>query len=412
MTAFRYEQGVLWVENVPVQKIVQAVGTPCYIYSKATLKENWRSFDSALSGQPHKICYAVKANGNLSVLHTLAQCGSGFDIVSGGELARVLAAGGLAKHVVFSGVGKQLAEIEQALRKKIYCFNVESEDELAKIQQVAEYLNVQAPIALRVNPDVDSQSHPYISTGLKESKFGIPIEDALRLYQHAQSLSHLSVQGIACHIGSQLTSIAPFLDAFKRVLALHHELATKGIAITHIDMGGGLGVRYRDETPPTPAEYIKALLTLCPKDIVLHLEPGRAIAAKAGILVMQVLSLKQSGAKNFCIVDAAMNDNLRPALYQAWQDIISVQQINHAPRLYDVVGPVCESGDFLGLDRQLSVVAGDLLAMLDAGAYGFSMSSTYNARPRAAEVMVDGNNYKIVRPRETVEQLFAQEIPW
>lgn len=414
MDHFNYRENALWAEKVPVREVAITVGTPCYLYSSAAIIQQWQAFDSAFHSHPHKICYAVKANGNLAVLKTLAQLGSGFDIVSGGELARVLAAGGDPQQVVFSGMGKQAEEIAQALKKSIFCFNVESESELAVLHQIAQHLNVKAPIALRINPDVDPQSHPYISTGLKESKFGIDSELATGLYRKAQDLPHLHIQGITCHIGSQLTSLSPFIAAFKRLLALIAELKEYGIHLRHVDIGGGLGVRYQHETPPDPQAYAKALLQLSSDPaLTILIEPGRAITANAGLLITKVLDLKKSGNKYFCVVDCAMNDMIRPTLYNAWQEIIPVERHTDAiSQVYDVVGPVCETGDFLGKDRTLTVQRGDYLAMLSAGAYGFVMSSNYNARPRAAEVMVRDKEFKVVRERENIEQLFAQETLW
>ncbi len=414
MSDFEYRHNALWVENVPVADIVKEVGTPCYIYSHAGLIRQWTAFNVSLGNRPHKVCYAVKANSNLAVLNALAQCGSGFDIVSGGELMRVIAAGGSPDKIVFSGVGKQPFEIIAALKKDIFCFNVESEAELSLINQLANHLNVKARIALRVNPDVDSQSHPYISTGLKESKFGIDIEQAPLIFQKALKLDHVHVKGVACHIGSQLTSLNPFLDAGLRLNTLINHLESLGIFLQHVDIGGGLGVHYHDEKPPTPAQYGEAILSL-PFDPSLEIiiEPGRAIAADAGILATTVLLIKNSGNKQFCIVDCAMNDLMRPTLYTAWQEIIPIQKVDEPlPQIYDVVGPVCESGDFLGKDRSLSILAGDRLAICNAGAYGFVMSSNYNTRPRAAEVMVKGAEFKIIRQRETVEELFAKESVW
>ena len=410
---FHYKNNHLWVEDQSVAEIAQKVGTPCYLYSYTHLVQNWHAFNDALGDHPHKICYAVKANGNLAVLKALAQCGSGFDIVSEGELARVLAAGGLAQNVVFSGVGKTTSEIKTALKNNIFCFNIESENELDNLNRLAKELNVKANIAIRVNPDVDPQSHPYISTGLKDSKFGVDIKEAFTLYLKAKQSAYLNIQGIAFHIGSQLTSLTPFLDAFARVLKLVSELKSHGIFISHVDVGGGLGVRYCDEDPPTPSEYATAILDMCPKDLMLVLEPGRAIASKAGMIITQVLSIKKSGDKHYCIVDCAMNDFMRPTLYQAWQSIIPLKETSSEPAvIYDVVGPVCESGDFLGKDRTLSVAIGDYIAICDAGAYGFVMSSNYNARPRPCEVMVKDATFKVVRPRETIAQLYAEEIQW
>ncbi|MBI2792772.1 MAG: diaminopimelate decarboxylase [Gammaproteobacteria bacterium] len=414
MNDFRYIKGELHCENVAIKDIVSAHNTPCYIYSHAALVRQWHAFDDAFDTRSHQICYAVKANSNIGVLNVLAQMGSGFDIVSGGELERVVKAGGSPSKVVFSGVGKQADEIKLALKKGIYCFNVESEAELHLIEEIATHFNVQAPIALRVNPDVDAQSHPYISTGLKENKFGVDSEDALRLYQYADKSSHLTVKGIACHIGSQLTTLAPFIDAVQRLLFLVKTLKENHILISHIDVGGGLGVRYQHETPPTISEYANALLAqIQDPQLTILLQPGRAIAASAGILVTKVIYLKLSGNKRFCIVDCAMNDFIRPALYQGWHDIIPVKKsLQMQPLMYDVVGPVCESGDFLAKDRTLSVASGDLLAICNAGAYGFVTSSNYNSRPRIAEVMVKNNEYKLIRKRESIEALFQEESIW
>ena len=411
MDHFTYRNGQLHAEDVPVATIAAAVGTPCYIYSRATLERHWRAFDHAFGDHPHRVCYAVKANSNLAVLNLLAQLGSGFDIVSVGELERVLAAGGDPGKVVFSGVGKRRDELERALELGIYCFNVESEAELELLEQVAAARGQRAPVSLRINPDVDAQTHPYISTGLKQNKFGIAMERAPAVYDRAAASPHLQVIGIDCHIGSQLTQIAPFVDALERVLALAARLAGQGIVIRHLDLGGGLGIRYRDEEPPLPAEQATALLRhLRELPYTLLIEPGRAIIGNAGILLTRVELLKQGEQKSFAVVDAAMNDLLRPALYSAWQDIIPVQpRTTGTPRVYDVVGPVCETGDFLGKDRELNVMSGDLLAVRSAGAYGFSMSSNYNSRPRAAEVMVDGDRFQVVRRRETVAELYAGE---
>ncbi len=411
MDYFQHQAGSLYAEAVPVADIAQRYGTPTYIYSRKTLEQHWRAFDEAFQEMPHLVCYAVKANSNLAVLNVLARLGSGFDIVSAGELARVLAAGGEAGKTVFSGVGKTEAEIEYALAQNIRCFNVESIPELSRINDVAARLGKQAPVSIRVNPDVDAQTHPYISTGLKENKFGIDIEQARAVYQSAKGMANLSVVGVDCHIGSQLTSVSPFVDALKRVLALIDELAQDGIVIKHLDIGGGLGIHYRDETPPSPAEYAAALKPLlAERKLEILLEPGRAIAGNAGILLTRVEFIKPTEAKQFAIVDAAMNDLLRPALYQSWQQIVPVQLETQAkPAVYDIVGPICETGDFLGKDRELAIQQGDLLAIRSAGAYGFTMSSNYNSRPRAAEIMVEDKDIHVVRERETVQDLFAGE---
>lgn len=411
MDHFEYRDRRLYAEDVPVADIAAAVGTPCYVYSRATIERHWRAFDQAFGTHPHLICYAVKANSNLAVLNLLARLGSGFDIVSGGELERVLAAGGDPGKVVFSGVGKRHDELERALAVGIRCFNVESAAELERLERVAAARGQRAPVSLRINPDVDAQTHPYISTGLKQNKFGIEPQQALALYRQVAVSAHLSAVGVDCHIGSQLTQVAPFVDALDRVLALAAELAGQGIHLHHVDLGGGLGIRYRDEQPPVPAEYAAALLERLdglPYECLL--EPGRAIVGNAGLLVTRVEGLKSGAERNFAVVDAAMNDLLRPALYLAWQDIIPVDLHRDGPRhRYDVVGPVCETGDFLGKDRELCLVAGDLLAVRSAGAYGFVMSSNYNSRPRAAEVMVDGGHFHLIRPRETVADLYAGE---
>jgi diaminopimelate decarboxylase len=411
MDYFDYKSGELYAEDVAVANIAEQFGTPTYVYSRATLERHWQAFDDAFSGQAHCVCYAVKANSNLAVLNVLARLGSGFDIVSAGELARVLAAGGQANRIVFSGVGKTVAEISYALQVGIRCFNVESIPELIRINDVASELDCRAAISIRVNPDVDAQTHPYISTGLKENKFGIAIEQAETVYQQAQALSHLDVVGIDCHIGSQLTSVAPFVDALKRVLTLIDRLAELGIKLTHLDIGGGLGITYQNETPPSPAEYANALRTLLVgRDLEILLEPGRAIAGNAGILVTKVEYIKPTEDKQFAIVDAAMNDLLRPALYQSWMAIQAViPDESLAPQNFDIVGPICETGDFLGKDRLLAIKPNDLLAIRSAGAYGFTMSSNYNSRPRAAEVMVDGDKVYVVRERETIESLYAGE---
>lgn len=411
MDYFNYRQDQLYAEEIPVQSLVAEYGSPVYVYSRATLERHYRVFDEALGAHPHRICYAVKANSNLAVLNVLARLGAGFDIVSGGELARVLAAGGEARRIVFSGVGKLVWEIEQALAAGIGCFNVESKPELERLNAIAGGMGCVARISVRVNPDVDVKTHPYISTGLKENKFGVDLQDALPLYEAARLLPHVQVVGVDCHIGSQLTELAPLLDAFDRVYGLVKTLKDRGFAIEHCDLGGGLGVRYHKESPPEPGEYARALAArFADPSLELILEPGRAIAANAGILVTTIEYLKCGPHKNFAIVDAAMNDLIRPALYDAYQEIIPAQ-IRHdvGSECYDVVGPVCETGDFLGKSRDLAVKVGDLLVIRGAGAYGFTMSSNYNSRPRVAEVMVDGAKSTLVRERETVAGLFENE---
>ncbi|MEJ2361578.1 MAG: diaminopimelate decarboxylase [Gammaproteobacteria bacterium] len=411
MDHFNYRNHVLYAEDVPVADIAARHGTPCYVYSRATLERHWQAFDQALAGVDHLICYAVKANSNLAVLNVLARLGSGFDIVSVGELERVLAAGGDPARIVFSGVGKRQDEMARALEVGIACFNVESESELHHLNRVAQQVGKTAPVSLRVNPDVDAKTHPYISTGLKENKFGIAIDDAERIYQVAAQLPHLQVHGIDCHIGSQLTETRPFVDALNRVLALIDRLEASAIPIQHLDIGGGLGIRYRDETPPEPDQYVQALLgALGQRPYKVLLEPGRAIVGNAGILVTKVEYLKHNADRHFAIIDGAMNDLMRPALYDAWQAIVPVNSDSQAQRYsYDVVGPVCETGDFLGKQRELAVAEGDLLAVRSAGAYGFTMSSNYNTRPRAAEVMVDGSTLHLIRERESIAELFAHE---
>ncbi|MDK9734166.1 diaminopimelate decarboxylase [Vibrio sp. B511a] len=412
MDYFNYQDdGQLWAEDVPLQALAEQYGTPLYVYSRATLERHWKAFDSAVGQHPHLVCYAVKANSNLGVLNTLARLGSGFDIVSGGELERVIAAGGDPKKVVFSGVGKTPAEMKRALELGIKCFNVESEPELERLNKVAGELGVIAPISLRINPDVDAKTHPYISTGLRDNKFGIAFDRAPDVYKFAQSLPNLNVQGIDCHIGSQLTNIDPFIDATDRLLALIDDLKAQGINVRHLDVGGGLGVVYRDELPPQPSDYAKALLGRLEnhQDLELIFEPGRAIAANAGILLTRVEFLKHTEHKNFAIIDAAMNDLMRPALYQAWQDIVPVSPRKGEAQTYDLVGPICETGDFLGKDRALVLQEGDLLAVRSAGAYGFVMSSNYNTRTRAAEVMVDGKQSHLVRQREELTSLWQLE---
>lgn len=411
MDHFEYRNGQLFAEDVAVASIAAVHGTPCYVYSRATIERHWHAFDNAFGNHPHLVCYAVKANGNLAVLNVMARLGSGFDIVSVGELERVLAAGGDPSKVLFSGVGKRRDEIAQALEVGIRCFNVESETELGLINEIAAGLGKRAPVSLRVNPDVDAKTHPYISTGLKENKFGITVEQALRVYGRAADLPHIEVTGVDWHIGSQLTRVEPFVDALERVLALVGRLEANGIVIRHLDVGGGLGIRYQDETPPLPAEQAGALMQrLAGLPYEVFVEPGRAIVGNAGILVTRVELLKLSEPKNFAVVDAAMNDLLRPALYSAWQAIIPVQpRAEGEPHRYDVVGPICETSDFLGKDRDLNIRPGDLLAVRSAGAYGFVMSSNYNSRPRAAEVMVDGDRFHLIRKRENVTDLYAGE---
>ena len=410
MSFFHYLVGTLSAEQNSLNELAQRFGTPLYVYSRAALENHYRAFDDAFASVPHQVCYAVKANSNLAVLNVLARLGSGFDIVSGGELARVLAAGGDASKVVFSGLGKQQTEIKTALDVGIACFNVESYAELARINEVAIAVGKKARVSLRVNPDVDAQTHPYISTGLKENKFGVAIDDAIAVYQYAAQLEGLEVIGIDCHIGSQLTTTTPFADALDRILTMIDTLITLGINIEHLDIGGGLGVRYRDEVPPTPAEYANALLPkLQGRNLKVYLEPGRAIAANAGILLTKVEFLKPTPHKNFAIVDAAMNDLIRPSLYSAWMDIIPVSPRLTDTQVYDVVGAVCETGDFLGKERELAIEAGDLLAVCGAGAYGFVMSSNYNTRGRAAEIMVDGAQSFVIRRRESIADLLALE---
>ena len=408
---FQFRDGELFAEAVSIREIVAAHGTPTYIYSRAHIEQRFRSYDAALGNRPHLICYSVKANSNIAVLNVLARIGAGFDIVSGGELERVLAAGGDPDKIVFSGVGKTAAEMQRALAIGIHCFNVESAPELELLQQVAAAMKTVAAISLRVNPNVDANTHPYISTGLKDNKFGIPIEQAQAVYRRAQQLPNLKIIGVDCHIGSQLTDTTPLLDALQRILALIDELAADGITIEHLDLGGGLGVSYRDEQPPEPATYMQQVVAaLGERPLQLVFEPGRSIVANAGVLITQVEFLKLNEHKNFCVVDAAMNDLIRPALYQAWMNIQPVRANAQAvARNYDVVGPVCETADFLGKQRELAVEPGDLLSVFSAGAYGFGMSSNYNSRARAAEVMVDHDRFHLVRSRETIADLMRGE---
>jgi diaminopimelate decarboxylase len=411
MDHFNYQAGELFAEDISLSELANEYGTPCYVYSRATLERHYHAYADAFKSHPSLICYAVKANSNVAVLNILARLGAGFDIVSVGELERVLRAGGDPGKIVFSGVGKQASEIQRALEVGVHCFNIESEAEMYRLNEVALAAGQIAPISLRVNPDVDAGTHPYISTGLKDNKFGVAIADAESIYLAAQTLPGLKVIGVDCHIGSQLTETRPFLDALDRVLLLIERLRGQGINLEHLDLGGGLGVRYRDETPPEPQDYAKAVLEkLKDTGLKIVLEPGRSIAANAGVLLTQVEFLKTNEDKSFAIVDAAMNDLLRPALYSAWQDIVPVRpRTDGEARLYDIVGPICETGDFLGKDRELVIEAGDLLAVRSAGAYGFTMSSNYNSRNRAAEVMVDGSDMHLVRQRETIEHQMAGE---
>ena len=410
MNEFSYQQGSLWAEGVSLEQIAEQFGTPTYVYSRAHYEAQYRSYADALGDHPGLICYAIKANSNIGILSVLAQLGAGFDIVSAGELERVLLAGGDPAKVVFSGVGKTAAEMRRALEVGVHCFNVESESELDRLETVAAEMGVAAPVSLRVNPDVDAKTHPYISTGLKENKFGIDIERARDVYARIADSQSLNAVGVDCHIGSQLTEINPFLDALDRLLVLIDQLAEDGTTLEHLDLGGGLGVRYRGEEPPEVSDYLGAVKEkLAGRDLALVLEPGRSIAANGGALLTRVEYLKRTDEHNFAIVDAAMNDNLRPALYQAWQDIVAVTPSNGKTESWDIVGPVCETGDFLGKHRPLALEQGQLLAMLSAGAYGFTMSSNYNSRTRAAEVLVDGDKTYLVRARETLEDLVRGE---
>jgi diaminopimelate decarboxylase len=412
--SFEYRDGELFAESVRLRDIAEAHGSPTYVYSRSALSAAYRAYDQAFGDHPHLVCYAVKANSNLAVLNVFARLGAGFDIVSGGELQRVLAAGGAAGKVVFSGVGKSDAEIRLALEKGILCFNVESESELHHLNRIAGEMGKTAPVSLRVNPNVDPKTHPYISTGLKNSKFGIAYDQARRVYRLAAELPHLAVRGIDCHIGSQITELGPFADAVERILTLVKSLEADGIEFHHLDFGGGVGIRYTDEAPPSAQDYVKTLLAgLSGRSQQVLIEPGRSLVGNAGLLLTRVQYLKHGEARNFAVVDAAMNDLARPALYDAWHDILPVMpRGEETPEYeYEIVGPVCESGDFLGHDRRLSLMEGDLLAVMSAGAYGMSMSSNYNTRPRAAEVMVDGDTVHLARQRETVELLYALERP-
>ena len=412
MDFFQYKNEQLYVEDLPVKQLAEEFGTPLYIYSRATLERHWHAFDSALGEHPHLICYAVKANSNIGILNVMAKLGSGFDIVSQGELERVLAAGGEASKVVFSGVAKSRAEIMRALEVGIRCFNVESVAELHHINKIAGEMGKVAPISLRVNPDVDAHTHPYISTGLKENKFGVSVDEAREVYKLAATLPHVKITGMDCHIGSQLTELQPFLDATDRLIRLMEQLKEDGITLKHLDLGGGLGVTYTDETPPHPSDYATALLNKLKdyEDLEIILEPGRAIAANAGILVAKVQYLKSNESRNFAITDTGMNDMIRPALYEAYMNIIEIDRtLGREKAIYDVVGPVCETSDFLGKQRELAIAEGDYIAQRSAGAYGASMSSNYNSRPRTAEVLVDGNKAHLIRRRENLSELWALE---
>jgi diaminopimelate decarboxylase len=414
---FSYRDGALCAEQVPLEDVARRFGTPCYVYSRAAIERHYSEFASALAGRRALVAYSVKANSNLGVLALLARLGAGFDIVSGGELARVLAAGGDARKVLFSGVGKTAAEIARALEAGILCLNLESEDELQRVAQVASKLGKRAPIAFRVNPDVDAKTHPYISTGLRQSKFGVPYEDAARLYSEAASMPQVEVVGIGCHIGSLMASTGPFVDAAARILALAQRLERAGVRLAHIDLGGGFGIRYRDETPASTGEFVDgALGVLAGRAETLVVDPGRAIVGNAGVLLTRVEYVKRGAEKSFLVVDAAMNDLIRPALYGAWHEVLAVRQADEsaATGVYDVVGPVCESADFLAKERKLAARTGDLLAVMSAGAYAMAMSSNYNSRARAAEVMVDGGKAHLVRKRESVEDLYTGESvpPW
>ena len=412
MDFFQYKNEQLYVEDLPVKQLAEEFGTPLYIYSRATLERHWHAFDSALGKHPHLICYAVKANSNIGILNVMAKLGSGFDIVSQGELERVLAAGGDTSKVVFSGVAKSRAEIMRALEVGIRCFNVESVAELHHINQIAGEMGKIAPISLRVNPDVDAHTHPYISTGLKENKFGVSVDEAREVYKLAATLPHVKITGMDCHIGSQLTELQPFLDATDRLIRLMEQLKEDGITLKHLDLGGGLGVTYTDETPPHPSDYATALLNKLKdyEDLEIILEPGRAIAANAGILVAKVQYLKSNENRNFAIIDTGMNDMIRPALYEAYMNIIEIDRtLGREKAIYDVVGPVCETSDFLGKQRELAIAEGDYIAQRSAGAYGASMSSNYNSRPRTAEVLVDGNKAHLIRRRESLSELWALE---
>lgn len=414
MDHFHYSNGRYLAEKVPLAEVAEAVGTPCYVYSRATIERHWRVFDAAFGQYPHKVCYSVKANSSLAVLNLLAKLGSGFDIVSGGEMERVLRAGGGPSDVVFSGVGKSRSEIQRALQIDVGCLNLESESELYRVAEIANELAVKAPIAIRINPDVDPLTHPYIATGLRDNKFGVAMQEALGVFKHAANMGSIEIKGVACHIGSQLTETGPFVDALEKVVDFVEQLTSHGIELEHLDIGGGLGIHYHDENPPDPETYTGAVIEVlerrgCRLPVVI--EPGRAIVGNAGVLLTRVEYLKHGDHRNFAVVDAGMNDLLRPALYQGFHEIVPLQEqgSTSCPRVYDVVGPVCESADFLGHKRSLAIAEGDLLALRSVGAYGFVMSSTYNSRVRPAEVIVDGDRFHVVRKRETVDQLMENE---
>lgn len=412
MDFFQYKNNQLMAENLPVKQLAEQFGTPLYVYSRATLERHWHAFNNAFSEHPHLVCFAVKSNPNIAILNVMAKLGSGFDIVSQGELERVLAAGGDAGKVVFSGVAKSHQEIARALEVNIRCFNVESEAELLRINQIAGEMSKIAPISLRVNPDVDAHTHPYISTGLKENKFGVSVEQAREVYKLAATLPNIKIVGMDCHIGSQLTELQPFLDAVDRLIVLMEQLKQDGIHLKHLDLGGGLGVTYTDETPPHPTDYAKALWEKLSafSELEIIVEPGRAITANAGILITKVEYLKSNESRNFAIVDAGMNDMIRPALYQAYMNILEIDRtLAREEKMYDVVGPICETSDFLGKQRKLAIAEGDYLAQRSAGAYGASMSSNYNSRPRTAEVMVDGDKAYLIRRREALNELWQLE---
>jgi diaminopimelate decarboxylase len=411
---FHYSNGRYLAEKVPLAEVAKAVGTPCYVYSRATIERHWRVFDAAFGQYPHKVCYSVKANSSLAVLNFLAKLGSGFDIVSGGEMERVLRAGGDPSDVVFSGVGKSRSEIQRALQIDVGCLNLESESELYRVAEIANELAVKAPIAIRINPDVDPLTHPYIATGLRDNKFGVAMEEALGVFKHAANMGSIEIKGVACHIGSQLTETGPFVDALEKVVDFVEQLTGYGIELEHLDIGGGLGIHYHDENPPDPETYTGAVIEVLERRgcrLPLVIEPGRAIVGNAGVLLTRVEYLKHGDHRNFAVVDAGMNDLLRPALYEGFHEIVPLQEqgSTSCPRVYDVVGPVCESADFLGYKRSLAIAEGDLLALRSVGAYGFVMSSVYNSRVRPAEVIIDGDRFHVVRKRETIDQLMENE---